>query len=140
MVSRVKDLPYVEEPMRGGIRIHLDNTYATRIKRNELVESGEAFKAASEDGQETWSFFGFLKAQGIDTDKVEEAWIIHDERRVQRLSRGELVTATFMANPQNKGEILFGYDKTPTHAIALHTKPLQPEDLPVIMPNERFDF
>ena len=55
---------------------------------------------------------------------------------MKRLGVDELSNATFIAVAQRSGVILFGEAKTPTQALALHTKPVKKEDLPVVLPDE----
>lgn len=131
----VVGLPYYGEPARGGIRVYLDGRMATRIKRR-LLEGDESLRVVAEDDSVHWKFFAFLQSQGVKTEEIAEAWIIHKNVRVRRLSREELESATFTANPQGKGEILFGDERIPTNSIALHTRPVAESDLPVILPEE----
>ena len=132
----VNGIPYFGDPLRGGIRVYLDGPLATTIKRNKLTD--DALRVDTDGGDEPrWKFFAFLKAQGVDTKRIHEAWVIHNDRRVRRLSRAELENATFVANSQRRGEILFGDAKIPTKALALHTKPISKSDLPVLLPHER---
>ncbi|MHC4831615.1 MAG: hypothetical protein ACYTFT_14875, partial [Planctomycetota bacterium] len=114
--KRILGIPYYGEPMRGGIRVYMDGPLVAQIKRRKLKD--ESLKAPSTDGKTHWKFFAFLKTQGVDTDKIQEAWIINDNRRKHRLTRAELVDATFTAASQRKGRILFGAKKYETKAIA----------------------
>ena len=106
------------------------------IKRRKMPKHSKHMTTTA-DGKVHWNFFGFLQSQGVNTDSVAEAWIIHGHRRVRRIPRSELLTATFTASAKKGGEILFGDEKIPTKAIALHSKPLSKADLPVIEEHER---
>ncbi len=132
----IEEIPYIGEPLRGGIRITLDNRYVTRIKRRAL-EGNEDFVVDKSDDKTHWNFFGFLQAQDIKTDNIVEAWIVNKGEFVRRLDAGELSTATFTASLRGKGEILLGWENTPTSAIHLYTKARKPGDLPVILPHEK---
>lgn len=127
-------VPYYGEPIRGGIRVYLDGRLVTTIKRRKLTDESIAVQAPN--GEEQWKFIEFLKSQGVDITGVQEGWLISKERRVKRLDANELSDATFVAITGRSGVILFGEAKTPTQALALHTKPLKEGDLPVILPHE----
>ena len=127
-------IPYYGEPLRGGVRVYLDNRLVTTIKRRKLTDASIAVDTP--DGEAQWKFFEFLKSQGVKIDEVQEAWLINQNRREKRLGIDELREATFTAIAQRSGVILFGEAKTQTQAVALHTKPLNEKDLPVILPHE----
>ena len=127
-------IPYYGDPIRGGVRVYLDGRLVTTIKRRKLTD--ESIAVQTPDGESQWKFIAFLKSQGVDTTGVQEGWLISKNRRVKRIGVNELSDATFVAVAQRSGVILFGEAKTPTQAMALHTKPLKKEDLPVILPHE----
>lgn len=131
----VEGIPYYGEPIRGGVRVYLDGLLVTTIKRHKLTD--ESLAVTSKDGKtRRWKLFEFLKANGVNPDPVQEAWLIHQDRRVKRIGREKLTIATFRAEQQRSGEILFGVDDAPTNALALHTKHVSEKDLPVILPDE----
>lgn len=132
--ERVKDIPYHGPPLRGGIRVYKDNVLVATIKRNALAKSGAAVKGPK--GDDRYALFAFLEERGVALGDVSEAWLVHGERRVKRVPKEALLGASFSADAAHQGAILFGDDDTPTQAIALHTRPLKPEDLPVILPEE----
>ncbi len=121
----VDGIPYYGEPMRGGIRIYLDDRLATVIKRRLLDAS-----------KPRWKLFDFLAAQGIDTSRITEAWLIRDERRREKIGRAELEAATFESSPAARGQILIGDAKIPASALALHSRPVRDDQLPTILPDE----
>lgn len=127
-------VPYYGEPIRGGVHVYLDGRLVTTIKRHKLTD--ESLAVETPDGETAWKFFEFLKTQGVDITGVQEGWLINQDKRVKRIGVAELSDATFIATAQHSGVILFGEDRTPTQALALHTKPLKEEDLPVILPHE----
>lgn len=131
--EKVHGVPYYGEPLRGGVRVYLDNALVAVIKRQELKPE-LAEKLA--DGTLRWKLHDFLKGAGIDDTGVTQAWIIRNERRTEMLSMAELTEATFEAASQAHGEVLVGKDKHRAQAIALHTKPLTQADLPVILEDE----
>ncbi len=132
--KKIDGIPYLGKPIRGGVRVYLDGPLTTIVKRNKLKSSG--LKSTGPEGKEVYKFFDFLKSQGIDTDVVQEAWIVRYDRRVRKLTRKELLSTSFKASPVGSGEILLGDDETVTHAISLHSKPVPAEDLPVLLQEE----
>lgn len=132
----VTGVPYYGERLRGGVRVYLDDRLAAYIKRKQL-ESSTAAMVKGTDGVARWKLFDFLAAQGVDTSKIVEAWVIKQDQRAQRISRAELERMTFEASPQAKGEILLGDQKYAANALALHTRPVRPEELPEYTEEER---
>jgi hypothetical protein len=135
--ERLKDIPYFGEPLRGGVRIYKDGSLATTIKRRKLTQ--DELKVTTPEGDTRWKFFAFLEMQGVDTKDITEAWVIRQNKRVQKLTREQIENATFEATGQKRGEILFGDMSIPTNALALHTKPVSDSDLPVFLPHELED-
>ncbi|HEY3805124.1 MAG TPA: hypothetical protein VGL61_21080 [Kofleriaceae bacterium] len=126
-------VPYYGEPLRGGVRIYLDDQLVTIIKRQEL----DAKKATkTPDNELHWSLAELLKDAGVDTSKVVEGWVIHDDRRQQRITWSDLKTMSFSAGSQAHGGVLLGDQNIPTNALALHTHALTAAELPKILPDE----
>ncbi len=126
-------VPYFGEPLRGGVRIYVDDLLAAYLKRQEL-QPADASKGP--DGELRFSLFAFLQKQGVATDKLVEAYIIRGERRTEKLTRAELETTYFTASAQAKGGVLIGDKKRRANSLALHTRALDPKELPVVRPNE----
>jgi hypothetical protein len=125
-------VPYYGEPLRGGVRVYLDDKLATVVKRQELD-----VKQATQtpDGELHWSFGQFLQSKGVDASKLVEGWVILDNRRTQKIAFADLAKMTFTASSQKSGEIVLG-NGTRANVIALHTRAIQPDELPVIQPDE----
>lgn len=131
--EKVVGVPYYGEPLRGGVRVYLDNALVAVIKRQELKpEMAEKLP----DGTLRWKLHDFLKSVGVDDKGVTQAWVIRDERREEQLPAAEVAAATFEAASQAHGEILLGVEKYRAQAIALHRKPVTKADLPVILDDE----
>jgi hypothetical protein len=126
-------VPYYGDPIRGGVRIYLDDRYVAMIKRQDL-DPKKATQSA--DGEPTWNLSEFLAAQGVDTSKVVELWVIRNERRAEKFGKDELAKLTFRASAQAKGGVLLGDQKVRTNAIAMHTHALKPEELPYVTPDD----
>jgi hypothetical protein len=125
---RQTGVPYYGEPIRGGVRIYLDDKLATIIKRQEL---DPAQASQGPDGEPRWSLPGFLTAHGVDTRRVVEMWVIRDEKRSEKFSGAELAAMTFQASSQSKGGVLVGDKPVLANVIALHTRAVKPSDLPI---------
>jgi hypothetical protein len=128
-------VPYYGEPLRGGVRVYLDDKLATIVKRQELDPK---LAKQTPDGELHWSFADFLKSKGVDTSKIVEGWVIRDERRKEKIAWSDLSKMTFSANSQASGGILLGEGKDPVraNAVALHTREVKPDELPIIQPDE----
>jgi hypothetical protein len=127
-------VPYFGDPIRGGVRIYLDDRYATMIKRQDL-DPAKATKDA--DGEPMWSLPEFLAAQGVDISKVVELWVIRNDRRTEKFSKDEIAKLTFRAGAQAKGGVLLGDQKVRANTIALHTRELKPDELPYVTPDDQ---
>ena len=121
-------VPYYGEPVRGGIRVYLDDKLATVIKRQDL-DPKQTTKGA--DGEPQWKLTDFLAGHGVDTKHVVEMWAIRGDIRTQKFSAAELATMTFEAGSQSKGGVLLGDKQVVANVIALHSRALKPEDMPV---------
>lgn len=146
----VRDVPYYGPPLKAGARVYSDDKLAVNIRRDVLADVAPA--ATSPQGAPRWKLWSVLEAQGVDTSKVVEAWIIRDEHRREKLSRAELEALFFeapgMAGPgggagQGGGAgaqtILVGDKKLVAEAIALHSRPIGDDELPRALPDEE-DF
>ncbi len=121
-------VPYYGDPIRGGVRIYLDGKLAAIIKRQEL-DAKKAVNAAS-GGEPSFKLADIVAAQGVDTKKVVEAWVIRDERWEEKITGDELANLTFSAGAQAKGGVLLGDKKLKANAISLQTRPLTDKEIP----------
>lgn len=121
-------VPYQGEPIRGGVRVYLDDKLATIIKRRELDPTQAT---ASAGGGPQWSLVGFLTAHGVDTKQVVEMWTIRGEKRSEKFSAAELDKLMFQASSQSKGGVFLGDKLVLANVIALHTRALTPSDMPL---------
>ncbi len=136
--KNVDGIPYYGEPLRGGIRIYSDGRLTATIKRRKL--EAKELRAPTKDDTIAWKLFTVLDSLGVETSKIQEGWVIHNDLRRQRIPRAELAKATFVASSQGRGEILLGPKKIRTNAIAFHTKPVAKKDLPVFTQREQEVF
>ena len=129
----VYGVPYYGDPIRGGVRVYVDDKLAAIIKRNDL-DPKAATKTAS--GDLAWNLPDFLKSKGVDTSKIVEGWLIRDEKREDRIAWAELQKLSFSASSQAKGGVMVG-DKR-AGVIALHTRAIKPAELPKPLPEEEW--
>jgi hypothetical protein len=126
-------VPYYGDPVRGGVRVYLDDKLVAIIKRQEL-DGKRATKAA--DGTLYWKLVDELKLQGVDTSKVKEVWAIRDDLRKEHWAGTELPTMVFGANAQSKGGVLLTDKNVRANVIAMHTRTLKPEEIPAPTPDD----
>jgi hypothetical protein len=132
----VDGIPYHGEPLRGGVRVYQDDKLTMSIKRPLLRETEPVARKA--DGTpERWQLWSLLESHGVDTTTLKEAWLIHQERRIARLTPEQLRSVTVQMGEKGQNEILVGDSKVPANAIALHRAPLLPNQLPQIAPEEQ---
>jgi hypothetical protein len=122
-------IPYYGEPIRGGVRVYLDDKLATIIKRQELDPKKAV---AGPNGEPQWSFARFLADHGVDTAKVVEIWTIRNEVRTEKFPAAALPNLRFEASSQSKGGVLIGDSLGLANAIALHTHALTPAEMPIL--------
>ncbi len=125
-------VPYYGEPIRGGVRVYLDDKLATVIKRQDLDVS-KATKSTS--GELHWNLKQVLEAQGVDVSKVAETWLVREELRKEHFPGSDLPTMTFTASSQAKGGITIN-DGPRAQVVALHTRTLTPAEIPAITPDD----
>jgi hypothetical protein len=136
----IDGVPYFGEPLRGGVRVYLDDKLATIIKRQDL----DAKQAITNgDGELSWSLWGYLKSRGVDTSKVVEGWVIRNDMRQEKFPGNDLSTMSFEAPSKSgkstSGAVLLGDQKIVANVIALHTRAIKPDELPVIRPREALE-
>jgi hypothetical protein len=130
-------VPYFGTPLRGGVRVYLDDHLVSYIKRQDLP----ATTADASSGEPRWKLFEYLQSHDVKLDGVVEAWVIRDEKWAERFDRSALDGMWFAAGPQAKGNIeLSGQaasdPKVKAQAIQLRTHALTPAEIPAPDPEE----
>lgn len=129
-------VPYYGEPLRGGVRVYVDDHLATIIKRQDL-DVAKATKTA--DGELHWKLADVLAAQGADLSKQKELWLIRDELRQDKpFTADQFKDLTFSASSQAKGGIFIGEGDTKlrANALAFHSRHLEQSEIPVVTPDD----
>lgn len=132
----VDGVPYFGDPLRGGIRVYVDDRLSLALKPSMLQE---APAEVGPDGKKRWKLTTILKQNGVDLSKVQQGWAIADERRKEKYTRAELDALTVTTNPEHKSQIVVGDGKLRVTALALHSHELAPSELPQIRPDEDID-
>ena len=125
-------VPYYGEPVRGGVRVYVDDRLAAIIKRQDLDVS-KATKYP--DGDLHWKLADVLASQGVKLDKQLELWTIRDELRQDApLAPEQFNAVTFSASSQAKGGIQLDIDgkKVRANALAFHSRHLSKDEIPVV--------
>lgn len=100
----VVGIPYYGEPIRGGIRVYLDDRMVAVLKRNQMSTQAHHLPDV-------------LRNAGVETANVQRMELINDEERTAELPWGP---HDFVFNPAASGEIAL--DAKPATALALYTK------------------
>ncbi|MBK9069961.1 MAG: hypothetical protein IPL79_02990 [Myxococcales bacterium] len=104
-------VPYYGQPLRGGIRVYVDDKIATVLKRNLL---GSARGERPSLAQTLGTF-------GVDTQGVKAVDLIVGTARTARLTGEQFRAAWFASSEQASGTILLN-GETPATALMLYTK------------------
>jgi hypothetical protein len=131
----VSDIPYHGEPLRGGVRVYENDRLTMSIKRPMLRDT-EPVERAPDGTPKRWQLLPLLASNGVKVAKFQEAWLIHDERRVAKFSHDQLASLTVEMGEQGQNEIFVGDRRIATNAIALHRAPIPPNQLPQVLPDE----
>ena len=132
----VDGIPYYGEPMKGGVRVYVDDRLSADLQTQSLDELPAEVGA---DGSKRWKLASVLKQNGVDLTHVVELWTIANERRTHKLTRAELDTVTFTLDPKQKNAILVGDGQVRATALALHSHALGADELPQFRPDEQVD-
>jgi hypothetical protein len=125
-------VPYFGTPLRGGVRVYLDDRLVAYIKRQDLPDTQQ--KGA--DGEPQWKLFDYLRSRGVNVDTVVEGWVVRQEKWQEKLSRSDLDTIYFEAGAQAKGHIMLGEKKMKAQSLILRSHPVAMGDVPAPDPEE----
>jgi hypothetical protein len=126
-------VPYFGDPIRGGVRVYVDNKLAGIIKRQDLDVK---LAKTDADGTQHYKLADVLKKLGADTSKAVEMWVVREERRAEKLPMAKVNDLSFVASSQAKGGLLLGDEKIKANVLAFHSKALEDKDLPKITPDD----
>lgn len=127
-----KGVPYFGTPLRGGVRVYMDDRLVAYIKRQDLPEPQQTSAA----GEPQWKLFDYLRSRGVNVDTVVEGWVVRQEKWHEKLSRAELDAIWFEASPQAKGHIELGEKKMKAQSLILRSHPVAMGEVPAPDPEE----
>ncbi len=124
-------VPYFGTPLRGGVRVYMDDRLVAYIKRQDLPEPQR-----TQDGEPQWKLFDYLRSRGVSVDSVVEGWVVRQEKWQEKLTREELEAAWFQASAQAKGHIEVGEGKAKAQSLILRSRPVAMAEVPTPDPEE----
>lgn len=102
---KYEGIPYVETPLKGGVRIYLDGRIAHLLKRNRTFERGtEPHRFV--DGVPHFRLFDYLDEEQVDTEPVVAIELLNKNAVVERIEGPALVAqreTLEMSAPPSKG-------------------------------------
>lgn len=125
-------VPYFGTPLRGGVRVYLDDRLVAYIKRQDLPDG----QKTSAEGEPQWKLFDYLRSRGVNVDSVVEGWVVRQEKWQEKLGRADLDAIWFEANAQAKGHILLGEKKMKAQSLILRSHPVAMGEVPAPDPEE----
>jgi hypothetical protein len=130
----ISGVPYFGDPIRGGIRLYVDDRMAVHVKKRVLSPLQPADR---EGGLNRYALLPLLESQGVDTSKLVEGVVIADEEWKRRLTREELEHATVAMGDKHVNELRVNGQIYKVQAVGLHSHKLTEDELPHIRPDER---
>ena len=124
-------VPYFGTPLRGGVRVYLDDKLVAYIKRQDLPET-----AKNAEGEPEWKLWDYLRSRGVDLSTVHEGWLVRQEKWQEKLMRSDLETISFTASAQAKGHLELGPQKLKAQSIILRSQPVTAAQVPAPDPEE----
>lgn len=124
-------VPYFGTPLRGGVRVYLDDRLVAYIKRQDLPEAPK-----NAEGEPEWKLFEYLRSRGVNLDSVAEGWVVRQEKWQEKLVRSDLETMAFTASAQAKGHLELGPTKIKAQSIILRSTPVTAAQVPAPDPEE----
>lgn len=131
----VDGVAYFGEPIRGGIRLYVDDRMAVQVK--QVVLRSLKPKEVGEHGLARYALLPLLESRGVDTSKLVDGVIIADEEWKRRLTRAELERATVAMGDRHVNEVAIDGQKFNAQAVALHSHQLGDDETPHVRPDER---
>lgn len=125
-------VPYFGTPLRGGVRVYLDDRLVAYIKRQDMPD-GQQTSAA---GEPQWKLFDYLRSRGVNVDSVVEGWVVRQEKWQEKLPRTELEAIWFEASAKAKGHIELGEKKMKAQSLILRSHPVAMAEVPAPDPEE----
>ena len=127
----VEGIPYYGYPMRGGVRVYLDDRLQLAITPDTLEE---APSETGPDGKKRWKLVTVLKQNGVDLSKVVEAWA-SPTSGASTSSRARSSTRSWSRpDPIRRTRSTSTMARRASMRFALHSHALAPSELPADPP------
>ena len=105
----IEGIPFVEHPLKGGVRFYLDGRIAHHLKRNRTFDR-KVEPTMMVDGTPYFRLFEYLELMGVDTRGVVAAELVDKNTVVRRIEGDELVreraTIDISAPPAMSGQVM----------------------------------
>ncbi|HEU5058996.1 MAG TPA: hypothetical protein VFU21_20830 [Kofleriaceae bacterium] len=106
---KIEGIPFVEHPLKGGVRFYLDGRIAHHLKRNRTFDRKVEPKMLV-DGTPYFALFEYLEQMGVDTRGVVAMELLDKNRVVRRIEGAELArergTIDISAPPAMSGQVM----------------------------------
>jgi len=87
--AEIEGIPYVDRPLKGGVRFYLDGRIVHHLKRNQTFER-KVEPDRLVDGTPYFKVFHYLEENGVATDAVVALELIDQNTIVRRIEGDEL--------------------------------------------------
>ncbi len=106
---KIEGIPFVEHPLKGGVRFYLDGRIAHHLKRNRTFER-KVEPHMMVDGIPYFLLFDYLEEMGVHTRGVVAVELLDKNSVVRRIEGAELAreraTLEFSAPPAMSGQVM----------------------------------
>jgi len=107
--EKIRGIPYVETPLRGGVRLYLDGRIVHVLKRNRTFERKTAPNRIV-DGVPYFRMFEYLEEEGVDVDSIVAVELLDQNTIGERIDGQTLArerdTIELSAPPKSSGHVL----------------------------------
>jgi hypothetical protein len=108
--AKIEGFPYVERPLKGGVRFYLDGRIVHHLKRNQTFER-KIEPDRLVDGTPYFRVFHYLEETGVETDAVVALELVDQNTIVRRIEGDELKAIRagleMSAPPASSGHVTF---------------------------------
>jgi len=106
---KFEGIPFVGQPMKGGVRFYLDGRLAHHLKRNQTFDR-KVQPYMTVDGVPYFRFFEYLEEMGADVSGVVAMELLDQNKILRRIDGAELArdraTLDISAPPGMSGQVL----------------------------------
>lgn len=125
----VEGVPYLENEIRGGVRVYVDGRLRATLKRNMLPSEGPLVVNGGA-GEPRWRMKPLLASLGVETNEIKKADLIHQDLRLARIDAEDLAAAELSVVPKAGGEMMLHPLGARIQALLLYARAEPPKDEP----------